>query len=246
MKKIVTSRLPPNRIRDPESIRVQSEYLGKVTSVFIALFIVVLGIVYFSSETGQVVTTVNVSNTTIVPCNIPLNSGINHISLNCISNFQNRTQVLEKTDTTVITAFYEYRNGQADQWRVYAPNLPSYVVHDLQSLSRLKGYIVIVETGQNTLIDFDGFLASSSSIPVFEGNNLIGYPSLIEDTLPEALTTINDTFERVRYFNGSQYLEFNNTNNASQNTLNNLTPTQGYWITMPASDSWQVTLNRTS
>jgi len=246
MKKIVASKLPPQRVKDPKSLQTQSEYLGRVTSVFIALFIVVLGILYFSSETGQVVTTVNVSNTTIVSCNIPLISGVNHISFNCISNFQNRSEVFEKTDTSVITAMYEYRNKQADQWRVYAPNLPSYVVQDLKFLSRLKGYVIIVESGQNTLVDYDGFLSSTSSIPVFTGNNLAGYPSLIVDSLPEALTTINDTYERVRYFNGSQYIEFNATNNASQNTLKNLTPTQGYWITMPSADSWQVQSNRTN
>lgn len=246
MKRIVTSKLPPQNVKDPKTLRAQSEYVGRTTSVFIALFVVVIGILYFSTQTGQVVTTANISNTTTISCNIPLSSGVNYISLNCISNFQDRSEVLEKTDTTAITAMYEYRNNQADEWRVYAPNLPSYVVHDLKELSRLKGYIVIIENGNNTLIEYDGFLSSSSSIPLFEGNNFVGYPSLIVDSLPEALTTINNSFERVRYFNGTQYVEFNSTNNASENTLNNLTPTQGYWITVPASDSWQVTLNRTN
>lgn len=243
---VAVKHLPPNLVTKParQRARARSEHAERATIVLVIIAAAIIGLLSAPDLTGRATTatTVNITQTVNVNCTIPLTAGLNIISLNCISNSEDRDAVLANTDTAVITAIYEYRNQQADQWRVYNPDLPSYVVQDLSTFSRLKGYLVYVDAGQNTLIDYAGTLASTSSIPVLSDNNLVGYPSIMNDSLPGALTTIQGTYSRVRTYNGSTWLEFNTTD-GSAGGLVNMTPTEGYWITMSSSDTWIVAYN---
>lgn len=243
--KIAVKHLPPRVVKQPirEQIRNHRQHIERITCIFIFIALAVVILSGLPEWTGKatVATTVNITQRVEVNCSIPLQPGLNVISMNCISNAQDRDEVLNNTDITRIQAVYEYRNKQTDQWHVYNPNLPSYVIQDLSTFSRLKGYLFYISSN-STIIDYSGTLATSSDIPVFPDNNLLGYPSILEDPLPGALTTIQDTYTRVRTYNGTDWIEFN-LSGGNLGGLSNLTPTEGYWITTTASDVWEVRYN---
>jgi hypothetical protein len=237
-KRITKRELPPVAIREP--IKARSEYVLRATHVFVILVCAIIILVNVADYTGKATarTTVNISQVINQSCDFTLQPGLNVVSFNCVSTATNVSEVLGLTDISAINVVYEYNNQQDDLWYVYNPNLPSWVVNDLDTFSRLKGYLFYMNG--STLVQYDGIIASFSTIPLLPGNNLAGFPSIVNRTLPEGLTTINDTYLRVRTWNGTDWIEFNATNSTG---LDNLTINEGYWITQSAADNWEVDYN---
>lgn len=247
--RIILRHLPPHAIPRPlrEMAKSHRQYAERVTTVLlIALLVTVclftLGPGSFGDSTGRATrTTANITEVREEICYFPLEPGIDIISFNCISNRYDRASVFNNTDTGQIAGMYAYVPSSADPWKVWNPQLPWWVVHDLDTVSRLQGYVIRI-SGNGTIVNHTGFLAGTSNIPVVAGANLVGYPSVTNDTLPDALTTINGTFRSIRTIRNGSWLSYGSDGNG---TLSDLRPYEGYWLNMTASGTWTVERNRT-
>jgi len=223
--------------------RAHREYAERIVAVLLILCgIVVLASFIGPLPTGKAtITTVNVTQVQVETCYFPLEAGIDLYSFNCISNRHSRGEVFNQTDTSQIAGMYAYVSSLGDPWQVWNPQLPSWVVHDLAELSRLKGYVIRI-SGNGTVVNYTGFLAPTSDITVSAGSNLVGYPSIKNDTLPVALTTVNTTFRSIKTIRGGVYETY--WRNGSGN-LSELYPYEGYWLNMSVPGIWTVQRNRT-
>lgn len=235
--------LPPQLITPPLAMRAQArrEHAQRVVGILLIFAALLISITYLVPEpTANAIssTRVNVTQTQSQTCDFTLYPGLNLVSFNCISNNEPRDSVLNNTNLAKIKGMYGYNPTSDDLWSVYAPNLPSYVVQDLEFLSRENGYFIVLDDAATADgVYYEGFLAQTTNIYLYTGFNLAGFPRLNATVLPGALTTAQDTFEIVRGYNQSGWREYVN---GSGGTLANLTPTEGYWISVVANDIWTV------
>lgn len=179
-------------------------------------------------------TLVNISNSTPADCAVTLSPGLNTIGIPCIPTAVPVTGILNGTE---YWAAYQYLPGESDPWRVHNPNLPSYVISDLQHLSRRAGYVVIMNSSKSAQIS--GFRVASTSVPLIPGWNLVGYPSIITRNASDSFNAI-DNLTVARTYNTTlqAYLVYLNPGGG---TLLYTIPGEGYWINATQSTTWSVT-----
>lgn len=177
---------------------------------------------------------VNITNSIPVNCTVIAGAGYNTVSFPCLPTSIARDTIVNGSD---LTAMYQYLPGEADAWKVYNPNLPSWVVSDLQTLTRRSGYVLILSAPRSFSIS--GLQVTSTEIPLVAGWNLVGYPSLTVRNASTAFSSI-DNFTQARTYDnaGVTYLIYNNPGGG---TLTIAEPGQGYWFNATQATSWTVT-----
>jgi hypothetical protein len=185
--------------------------------------------------TGNVVSRVNVSPMREVPCNFTLYEGANLVSFFCITFEAARNDIT--TNITSLYGIFEYQKGSADKWKSYNPSLPSWVVQDLNVMSRTRGYWVIVNsTGQ---IIVPGGVRIPTNIPVTAGWNLVGYPTNETKTVNQSFLSIAGNFTEAREFDpiSKTYQNFIPPNTGG---LTHTKPNYGYWLNSNITEVWIV------
>ena len=203
------------------------------------LFFLVL-VTLFTLEpdpTGQATTrtTVNITDSTPANCSVIVGAGTNTVSWPCITTATSVTSIIN--DTSNVDSMYQYVPGSSDLWRVYTPNLPSWVVSDLQFLSRRAGYVLRMNATAN--FTFEGFIVTSTNIPIVTGWQLVGYPTDDIRNASDAFANINDSITEVRTYNNSLGI-YESYLNPGGGTLNTTVPGEGYWINGTQADTWVV------
>jgi hypothetical protein len=178
-------------------------------------------------------TTVNISPSAPQVCYFTIGEGYNIISMPCLSSAELVSNV---TNGTPIAAMYQYTPG-SDVWKVYNPNLPSYVVSDLQFMTRRAGYIVLANGSANR--SFDGRRVEFTDIPIVPGWSLVGYPTNLTQNITTATASVSASFNVIVTYNksGESFVSYTNPGGA----LQYMTPGEGYWINGTAPASWTVT-----
>lgn len=188
-----------------------------------------------TDSTGRATTAtrVNITNATLTNCTVNAGVGLNTISVPCISTLIVRENVI---DDIGMRAMYQYVPGDPDLWRVHNPNLPSYVVSDLQYMSRRVGYVLVMN--QARTYQLSGLVPLSTDVPFVAGWNLIGYPSLQVRNVSVSFASINSSFTQAQTYNnsGGFYEIYDNPGG----TMNYTVPGQGYWINGSVPDTWTV------
>lgn len=190
----------------------------------------------FQEITGQVITTVNVTLPISANCTFTLYPGLNLVSFFCISTFAPVSDVVRGISSN-LEAVFEYQEGSTDAWKIYNPSLPSYVIQDLQYMSRTKGYWIRVRNTQN--YSLAGNLRIPNSINLIPGWNLVGYPVNRTKLVNESFTSIEGNFTEVRTYNpltGSFISYLPGVGGA----LNQTEPYKGYWINATVVEVWVV------
>lgn len=266
--------MPEAIISEPlkNKLKNNAEYHSRMIGVAISVLILVVIMIFLIQPmpTGKVLTSARVFPSLPQACGTVLNPGINYISLNCLTLMESRDVVLNETDLSKIHAMYQYNEFSTDKWSVYAPNLPWYVRFDLNSMSRAEGYIIIVNGSEElvpynvtlsvngteynvtlynsslvgTEINFNGLIAARTSIRLKKGWNLVGFPSIINDTLPEALTNVSGVVNTMLGYNDGSWLYYWIGNSSSN--LTNLTIGNAYWLNISQNDYWPIKKNRTA
>jgi hypothetical protein len=174
--------------------------------------------------------TVFILNSTPRSCNFDVQEGYNIISMACLTT---AAPVYSITNSTQVWAMYQYAPGSSDLWRVYNPNLPSYVVSDLGFMTRRVGYIVIMNSSANVTVD--GIQVASTDVGLAAGWNLVGYPAFVTRNMSDGLGAINGSITKVMTFNTS-------TQNfvSYPGDLQFLTPGEGYWVNSTNATTWTV------
>ena len=187
------------------------------------------------SITGKVVTRVNITAARPVNCNFTLESGFNLVSFFCIPNIIPTTSVVGSLSG--LEAVFEYQEGENDAWKIYNPNLPSFVVQDLILMSRMEGYWVNMQSSQNFLLI--GGLRRPTNIPLVPGWNLAGYPTNETKPVATSFSSISGNYTEVRTYNAStgSYISYVP---GVGGALNQTQAYQGYWINATVNEVWTV------
>jgi hypothetical protein len=172
-------------------------------------------------------------------CNMTLEPGWNLISFPCISDDLGINEFFLGYNETFDTLRYYTPSDALDPWKSYNPNLPSWAVQDLSSLSREGGYWIYLENTTNYYINRT--LTIPSIIPLQEGWNLIGYPSRTEKPINDTFDQIIPDFDYVYLYNASDQIdkwkEYTwNSTLAGVQDLNHSVMYYGYWVYMLESD----------
>jgi len=189
----------------------------------------------FSDITGEVITTVNVTQLRANYCNFTLQEGLNLISFFCIPNTINRNDVI--INITRMVAIFEYREGETDAWKTYNPSLPSFVIQDLNYLSRTEGYWIDMNAQEQFLLE--GGLRIPTSVPLVGGWNLAGYPTNVSESVLTSFDTIAGNFSEARAYNATLDIFLSYVPGVG-GALTYTTANSGYWINATTTEIWVV------
>lgn len=177
--------------------------------------------------------------------NISLNQGWNMISVNM-------NQTVTAVDTVLGSITNEYSAVQwwnsfdaIDHWKHWA-EAKSYG-NDLTDIARLMGLWIYITASGGTVLQVDGEAPVGTyvnQIPLSQGWNYVGYPSVTQRTPNQALIVqggLAPNFRVVWHYDAGagQWTGWDQGSESPDN-LNFMNPGEGYWIYMDAPDIWDI------
>jgi hypothetical protein len=201
--------------------------------VLLAMIFFCVTAILFSMDTGihgkATSTTVSIVNSTPANCSFDVGAGYNIISMPCLTT----NSIAGFTSGTQTYAMYQYVPDSPDKWRVYNPNLPSWVANDLQYATRRVGYVVIMNASANVTIE--GLNVATTDMPLAAGYNLLGYPAFDTRNASDSFGSIAGFTKAVTYNKSTEsFITY------PAGGLIYTIPGQGYWINVTASVIWTV------
>ncbi|MFC2135548.1 hypothetical protein ACFLTH_13120 [Bacteroidota bacterium] len=192
----------------------------------------------FGKITGYTFATINVTEALPAACNMTVHPEWNLVSFFCIPTIEDISTLTDEFPT--YTKIFAYRSqDSSDPWKAYNPDMPSWVVQDLEYFSRQEGYWIYFDISSSA----NFFLYDSKRIPtrtdLTAGWNLVGYPTNESTDRDSALISINDSYNSIYSFNNTNK-SYSNYTKGVGGDLNVTMPYQGYWINMSSEDMWVV------
>jgi hypothetical protein len=156
----------------------------------------------------------------------------------------NITNNLTGNTTTTITyanlTFHAYDPTDInDSWKVYARNLPSWVVLDLDLISVKKGYWV--NTEEEIDITFNGTISIPNFIELYSNWNLVGFPINVSQPVADAIGDSAPnliTIHKYEPLSGDPWKVYSSS--SPDNDLLEMEPNYGYWVNMNGSAIWII------
>jgi hypothetical protein len=213
-----------------------------VAVAIMLLLMIAAGLVYLKPAfIGKAIlgTRLVILTTSDTACNITLKEGWNLVSFPCISTQLDRDLFLMNFTLSSIRAYDA--SDTVDPWKSYNPSLPSYVVQDLDTISKSKGYWM--HSYNDTIFYRNGSLTKPTFISLKKGWNLIGMPNVTTINTYDAFVSIIPYFDYVFLYNASDddWKEWTwNSSLPSDQDLNVTMNDYGYWIYMLNDSSLPV------
>jgi len=159
---------------------------------------------------------------------ILLNQGWNLISTPLIQSNGSPDKVLENiTGKWNVVKYYDTLDT-ADPWKSYRSN---GTVNDLTDIDNTIGFWIYV-TESNLTLTLNGFIPTSTTISLYAGWNLVGYPTQTTQTVGNALWGTGA--DRVEVFDPiSPYIK-------EVGPTYIMKPGEGYWVHVPTDTIWIV------
>jgi hypothetical protein len=162
--------------------------------------------------------------------NISLQEGWNLISLPLEQSDESIDQVLSS-----ITGKWDYirtYDALTGTWESNSSYMP-YQLNDFSALNHKQGFWINITEPGGTILTCSGYDPPSTTISLYAGWNLVGYPSLTNEIVGNALwgtgadkVMVCDTSEPYHIKDvGPTYL---------------MKPGEGYWVHVPADSTWIV------
>jgi len=189
----------------------------------------------FQAITGRVVTRVNITQPAPGDCNFTLYNGLNLVSFFCITTMHPTNQVVGSLSN--LDAVFEYQEDSSDAWKIYNPNLPSFVIQDLTRMSRTKGYWIRMKADEHFFLE--GGLRVPTNVYLVPGWNLAGYPTNEIKPVNQSFSSIDGNFTEVRTYNTSTG-SFISYVPGVGGALKQTEPYYGYWINATTNEVWVV------
>jgi len=189
----------------------------------------------FQEITGEVVTMVNVTAPPPVNCNFTLYSGLNLVSFFCIPTSYPRDFVI--INISNLEAIFEYQKGASDLWKSYNPSLPSFVVQDLNFMSRTEGYWIDMSADEDFFLE--GGLRLPTSITLMPGWNLPGYPTNEVKAVNDSFSSLEGNYTEARAYNPITDVFISYVPGVG-GAINQTEPYYGYWINTTIDEVWTV------
>ena len=162
--------------------------------------------------------------------NIPLTPGWNLISLPLIQSDESIGSVLSSIAGKWDCIQVYNATDNSDHWRSNATFKPDQL-NDLKTLDHTMGFWINITVA--CTLEVTGVEPSSTSIPLYAGWNLVGYPSLSNKTVSHALWGTGA--DRVEAFDAGQPYNLIEVGAAYI-----MQPGEGYWIHVAADTIWTV------
>jgi hypothetical protein len=195
-------------------------------------------------STRLVITSTSESN-----CNITFEEGWNLISFPCMTQIYGLEDFFDYSELNTTNRFFSvikvFNNTDAnDPWKAYNPDLPNWTVQDTINISKTQGYWFYVVNASVFLRN--DTIESPSYVDLYEGWNLIGYPSAIIKTMNETYGNLIPEFDFVETFNATDSIDSWkqwtwNSSLTSNQDLNYSNRFLGYWIFMHSNGTLVVT-----
>ncbi|MFN8494293.1 MAG: PKD domain-containing protein [Caldilineaceae bacterium] len=137
---------------------------------------------------------------------------------------------------------YAYKGcDAADPWKKYDPAAPPFA-NDLTTLDLTLGLWVRMTT--TATLSVTGLVPMSTSIPLCNGWNLVGYPAQQARPVGEALTPLNGCYSMVYGYVAADladvWKKYDPSAPPFANDLTALNPGRGYWIKANQACTWVV------
>jgi hypothetical protein len=126
-----------------------------------------------------------------------------------------------------------------DPWKLYDVARPSFL-NDLTQIDERMG--IWVHTSEPLTLTVSGRALFSTTIPLVEGWNLVGYPGQSTRPVTEALATIAGKYSLVQTYDAteSRWLTYDVSAPPFLNDLTEMTPGKGYWLVVTEDCVWNV------
>ncbi|MGV8086063.1 MAG: hypothetical protein ACP5N1_00375 [Candidatus Woesearchaeota archaeon] len=222
-------------------------YKNKVLIIILVVILSVLSISLFFDKSNiffDNIISANIVNTQVeilpaIPqdCSFQLYSGWNLVSFYCLGLYNERSLVLDSINSSYESIFEYDSTDINDPWKSYNPNLPSWAVQQITHMDRVSGYWVYV---YNDVPFFYSGKSVDSTIVLYDGWNLVGYPSKTNRLINISLNGIS--FSKVAYYDASSntWLTYYVS---GPDTLEYFETNKGYWINVNSSAQWNISRN---
>ena len=229
--------------------------MGGLTNIKVILAGVLLGIVIatpfalrlfygngLAEITGKAASTVYIAFSNASYCNVSVITGWNLISFYCDADNMSTSNVLSTIQDNYLSIHTYDRHDPSDKWKAYKPDLPSWVIQDLSSISTKQGYWILMKS--NDTILFNGSIKYPTIIFLFKGWNLVGYPAnepkLVNETFLDVIMNLDSVHLYTASNTSDHWKVYSTSVNVSQNDLLYMQPNFGYWVRMDDDDTWMV------
>lgn len=192
--------------------------------------------------------TINTTAIVLIPipdeCNTTYEAGWNLISVACTTQTNTSINYIMDSIDGEYQSIHSYAGDlSSDSWKVYNPNLPSWVVQDLSDIDRKQGYWIYMYNQSNYYLQAD--IITPNLISLSTGWNLVGYPSLTSQAIETSTSGLEPNFEYFYLYNATDtsdyYKQYTwNTSLPSPQDLNRTVPHYGYWVYMYSPDTWVI------
>jgi len=127
----------------------------------------------------------------------------------------------------------------ADPWKLYDVVRPSSL-NDLAQVNERMG--LWAHTSAPLTLTVSGRAPFSTTIPLVEGWNLVGYPGLVTRPITEALASIAGKYNLVQTYDAaeSRWLTYDVSMPPFLNDLTEMVPGKGYWLVVTEDCVWTV------
>jgi len=192
-------------------------------------------------ENASMVTRVYVVNSSPAACDVDFPAGWNLVSFFCLSNGISVHEGLLPINGDY-AAVFGYDPSLAKRWVAYNPSLPIWVVNDLSSLYRERGYWIYIVN--ETYYSQEGKKKSQAIIDLQPGWNLVGFPTNTTLFINQTLGVVLPSVIAVRSYNASvpsfTYYPPTVQTDVLGISLREFGPYYGFWIYVNASGSYTV------
>lgn len=192
----------------------------------------------FQKITGFATSRVYIIPPIPIDCNMTLEPEWNLLSFFCITTAQDIDEVLGNLSNSTI--IFTYRAADLkDPWKVYNPNMPVWVVQDLDALSRTEAYWMYFDFLNSTSYFFNGSKRIPTHISLVSGWNFVGYPTNTDRDVALALSSLDNQYAQVLSYNNTADI-YTSYTLGSGGTLNQTKAYHGYWVLMNTNKMWVV------
>ncbi|MCK5039003.1 MAG: hypothetical protein KAS16_07885 [Thermoplasmata archaeon] len=161
---------------------------------------------------------------------IPLNTGWNLISIPLILPDNNITEVLSSINGSWTKVFYYDASDVYSHWRLYSTTRPD-IYNDLRYLDHEMGFWIYCTRMDN--LSISGCAPQHTVIELRSGWNMVGYPSMNEMTVAEALAGIQDPMLEVC----DTHYPYDLRDLAADDMME---PGKGYWVYVDSHVIWII------
>jgi len=159
---------------------------------------------------------------------IPLIQGWNLVSLPLVQTNTSVLNVLSSIEGKWDVVKYYDNTNKSGPWKTYRPGATT---NDLADIDNTMGFWIKI-TQPNVNLTVRGIIPTSTTIPLYAGWNLVGYPTQTTETVGNALWGTGA--DKVEVFDSvSPYIK-------EVGPTYVMKPGEGYWVRVPADVVWTI------